>query len=120
MDTTNQPQPEQDSQIPQTAMPAQALSDSPAGQPTDQQPYEAPKLQGTNGLAIAGFVCSLVFLVVPGLIMSIIALGQIKKSGQGGKGLAIAGIVISGIGIVVNALFAIIWVILLVASTSAK
>ncbi len=51
---------------------------------------------GTNQLAIAGFVLS--FLIVPlGLILSIIALLQIKKTQQAGKGLAIAGIVVSAI-----------------------
>lgn len=51
---------------------------------------------GTNQLAIAGFVLS--FLFVPlGLILSIIALIQIKKSRQAGKGLAIAGIAVSAI-----------------------
>ena len=57
-----------------------------------------PQPGSTNGMAIASlvtaFFCSLV-----GLICGIIALNQIKTSGQGGKGLAIAGIVISGLSI---------------------
>lgn len=53
----------------------------------------------TNGLAIAGFVTSLVCLSPVGLVLSIVALNQIKKSPlpQGGSGMAIAGIVIGGI-----------------------
>lgn len=48
--------------------------------------------QKYNGLAIAGFICS--FLVsLPGLILSIVGLNQIKKQGGKGKGLAIALIV---------------------------
>lgn len=53
----------------------------------------------TNGLAIAGFVTSLVCLSPVGLVLSIVALNQIKKSPlpQGGSGLAIAGLVLGGI-----------------------
>lgn len=51
--------------------------------------------EGTNGFAIAGFVCSLVLFGLLGLIFSIIGLTQIEKNGQDGKGLAIAGIVVS-------------------------
>ena len=47
-----------------------------------------------NGMAIAGFICSL-FLPLLGLIFSAIALGQIKRKGGRGKGLATAGLVIS-------------------------
>lgn len=55
----------------------------------------------TNGMAIAGFVISLVsllccgFLNWLGLIFSIIGLVQSKSKNGNGKGLAIAGIVIS-------------------------
>ena len=52
----------------------------------------------TNGMAIAGFVLSLLgcttFL---GLVFSIIGLTQAPRYNNNGKGLAIAGIVISGI-----------------------
>ena len=64
--------------------------------PQYQQPtqYLLPKSAGTNGLAIASFLCS--FFIFPlGIIFGHIALGQIKKSNQGGKGLAIAGLIIS-------------------------
>jgi hypothetical protein len=47
----------------------------------------------TNGMAIAGFVLSIVFAPL-GIIFSAIALGQIKKTGQRGYGFAIAGLVI--------------------------
>jgi Domain of unknown function (DUF4190) len=51
----------------------------------------------TNGMAIAGFVCSIVLGPLFGLIFSIIGLNQIKKSPEKytGEGLAIAGIIIS-------------------------
>lgn len=57
----------------------------------------------TNGVAIAGFVVSLVSVLCCGgtsfigLILSIIGLVQSKKKEGNGKGLAIAGIIISAI-----------------------
>jgi len=48
----------------------------------------------TNSLAIIGLILA-IFLPLVGLVCSIIALTQIKKSNEGGKGLAIAGIVVS-------------------------
>jgi Domain of unknown function (DUF4190) len=53
-----------------------------------------------NGMAIAGFVLSLIFAPL-GIIFSAIALGQIKQNGQRGYGFAIAGLVI---GIAVTAI----------------
>lgn len=66
-----------------------------------QQPV-VPVGLPTNGMAIAGFVCALCGLVtcgiasVVGLILSIVAMNQIKQAeGRiGGKGLAIAGLAI--------------------------
>jgi hypothetical protein len=58
-------------------------------------------VQPTNGLAVAGFVLSIIGCGFPiGLIMSSIALGQFKKNpNQKGKGLAIAGVVLGSISI---------------------
>lgn len=57
--------------------------------------------QQTNGLAIAGFVCSLVGLVSGGHLLSplglILSLVALKR--EGGRGWAIAGIIIGGLGI---------------------
>ena len=69
------------------------------------QPVYMPVVQQpkTNGLAVAGFVCSIVgwfccgITSIIGVILSIVALSQIKNRQEGGKGLAIAGIVIGGI-----------------------
>ncbi|MBQ3306710.1 MAG: DUF4190 domain-containing protein [Bacilli bacterium] len=72
----------------------------------DQQTTTSNKSSSkkTNGMAIAGFVISLVSAVlccgafnVIGLIFSIVGLAQAKKYDGNGKGFAIAGIVISGI-----------------------
>ncbi|MSP59317.1 MAG: DUF4190 domain-containing protein [Myxococcales bacterium] len=57
----------------------------------------------TNGLAIAGFICAFLCSIV-GIILSAVALSQIKKSNgtQKGEGLALAGIIIGSIFFVVG------------------
>lgn len=64
---------------------------NPAPAPQPVQPSTK-----TNGLAIWGFILA-IFLPLIGLILSIVAMSQIKKRNEGGKGLAIAGIVIGSI-----------------------
>lgn len=81
-----------------------------------QQPYIPQPPQRTNGLAIAGFVTSLLCCGPVGLVLSIIGLSQINKDpSQGGKGLAIAGIVIAGVGMVVGFIYYV--AVIAVAST---
>lgn len=63
----------------------------------------APK---TNGMAITGFVCSLLCCWPLGLIFSIIGMNQTGKDpSQGGRGLALAGLIIS----IVFAVITLIW-----------
>ena len=70
----------------------------------------ASSIPGTNGLAIASFVCS--FLggasggigAIVGIVLGVIALNQIKKSGQGGRGLALAGITVGAVWLVIGAI----------------
>jgi hypothetical protein len=57
----------------------------------------------TDGLAIAGFVMSLLIPIV-GLVLSAIALGRIKKRNSGGRGLATAGLIIGIVFTVVGIL----------------
>ena len=64
-----------------------------------QPPYGPPPAQGTNGMAIAGFVLSFLCSIL-GLIFSIIGLNQTKQRNQPGGGLAIAGIIISILSII--------------------
>lgn len=66
------------------------------GVPTDNSAnnYAPAQKQGTNTLAIVGFVFSFLITIV-GLICSIIGLVKAKEYGGNGKGLAIAGIIIS-------------------------
>ena len=77
------------------------------------QPYGAPMQPSSdrfNVMAIVGFV--LAFVVnIAGLVVSIIALSQIKTTGERGRGLALAGVIISALSLV----FGIIWVIFVIA-----
>lgn len=70
------------------AAPPAAPAPQPAVQPVD------PGAEKTNTLAIVGFVSSFIIQIV-GLIVSIVALVKINKTGEKGKGFAIAGIIIS-------------------------
>jgi hypothetical protein len=60
--------------------------------PAVSEGTEADK-ERMNGMAIAGFATSFFFPVV-GIVLSAIALGQIKRKGGRGKGLATAGLII--------------------------
>ncbi|OBK22565.1 hypothetical protein A5634_07235 [Mycobacterium asiaticum] len=68
-------------------------------------------------MAIASLVSSLLGWIcgigpILGVVFGIIALKQIKQTGQGGHGLALAGLIIGGIGLAIMAsylIFAIIY-----------
>lgn len=72
-----------------------------------------PAPQKTNGLAIAGFVCSF-FCGILGIIFGAVALSQINKTNGGGKGLAIAGICIGAASTVVG------WLIIAAMTTASS
>lgn len=55
----------------------------------------APTTDRLNTMSIAGFVLAFVVNIV-GLVVSIIALAQIRRTGERGRGLAIAGVVVGG------------------------
>jgi Domain of unknown function (DUF4190) len=84
--------------------------------PSAYGPYAATRPSNTNGLAIAslttssvsvpamllGILVSIVALGslaigIVGIVLGIVALTQIKRTGQGGRGLAIAGIAVGAI-----------------------
>jgi uncharacterized membrane protein len=79
----------------------------PAGMPSAPAPVVA---SGTNGLAIASFVCSLLCISLVGVILGHIAMSQMKKNPQDGRGLAIAGLVLGYIGLAVT----VIWFVFVV------
>lgn len=78
----------------------------PPGMPGPAAPYGAPQgwyappPQKTNATAVVAFVMSIVCAIptVP-LILGIVSLSQIRKTGEKGRGLAIAAIVIHGLTI---------------------
>ncbi|MFE8988223.1 DUF4190 domain-containing protein [Streptomyces collinus] len=78
----------------------------PANGPRTYGPYgPAGRSYGTsvsvNALAVAALVLGvLCFLPAAGLVLGLIALRQIRRTGQSGRGMAIAGSVLSSAGIV--------------------
>ncbi|WP_051132719.1 DUF4190 domain-containing protein [Nocardia paucivorans] len=95
--------PQPNSQYPSTPpQPQYAGYQSPAqpavGYPPGYQPYGYPNSRGTNGLAIASLITSMLGFAscgatsVVGIILGVIALNQIKQSGQEGRVLAVVGI----------------------------
>ena len=80
------------------------------------QTYQKPNTNPTNGLAVSGFITSLVSLILCcgslsliSLILSILGAVDAKKKNGSGNGLAVAGIIISVVGmllvIIVSFLF---------------
>ena len=95
-------------------VPGGGQSGSGAYQPA---PY-SPAPGGTDGLCLAGFIVSIAnFFIcggaaIVGLILSIIGVVRVKKSGRGGKGLGIAGIIISGIQVALVVIFLFMYVVM--------
>jgi hypothetical protein len=61
----------------------------------------------TNTLAIASLVCAVLGLLcgvgsILGIVLGVVALNQIKQTGEGGRGLAQAGIVVGAIFVVLG------------------
>ncbi|KQO47972.1 MULTISPECIES: DUF4190 domain-containing protein [unclassified Frigoribacterium] len=68
-------------------------------------PQSAGTAAGYNVLAIVGFILAFVFNIA-GLVVSLIALSKIKKTGERGRGLALAGVIIS----IASIIFGIIYI----------
>ncbi|NRD26639.1 DUF4190 domain-containing protein [Frigoribacterium sp. VKM Ac-2836] len=64
-------------------------------------PQSAGTAAGYNVLAIVGFILAFVFSLA-GLIVSLISLSQIKKTGERGHGLALAGVILSAVFLVLG------------------
>ena len=104
----------------------------PAPQPVQAQPvqsqsttqYQSSQVpEGTNGFCIAGFICALATVlmgvgIVPALILSIVGLVQVKKSGQKGKGFAIAGIIIPIAVMVIATMCVILYFVFIIAGAA--
>lgn len=68
-------------------------------------PAPPPPPRTTNGLAVAALILGIIPLCVGivGIVLGIVALNQIKRTGQNGRGMAIAGIVCGAFWLVVIA-----------------
>jgi len=105
-------------QYQQQAQPVQPGFAPPQYQPPAYaQSSYSPVVAKTNTFAIVGLVASF-FIALVGLIFSIVALGQIKRTGEGGRGLAIAGIIISSLAIVLGAIGLVFYFLVIVAYSS--
>ncbi|GAA4298753.1 DUF4190 domain-containing protein [Streptomyces venetus] len=91
---------------PGSRQPQDPYGPPPANWPQAYGPYgPAGRPYGTpvsvNALAVAALVLGvLCFLPAAGLVLGLVALWQIRRSGQSGRGMAIAGAVLSSAGIV--------------------
>ena len=62
---------------------------------------------GTNSLAIFSLVASVIGLLcgvgsIVGIVLGVVALGQIKRTGQDGHGLAVTGIAVGAVSLVIS------------------
>lgn len=80
-----------------------------AGHPA--APPSAPR--GTDGVAIAALVASLLALGPVAIVLGVVALRRTRRSGTPGRGLAVAGVVIGSLGTVVLLVLVIAWLALL-------
>ena len=74
----------------------------PVGPHVPPVPHGYPVLvvpaRPTSGLAVAGFVLSLLWISPVALVLCLVALKRTSRGEQGGHGLAVAGVVIGGLG----------------------
>ncbi|MGV0607604.1 DUF4190 domain-containing protein [Mycolicibacterium sp. XJ1904] len=81
------------------------------GAPGYANGYGVPQ-DKTNGLAIGSLVASAIGVLcgvgsLIGIVLGIVALNQVKNSGEGGRGLAIAGIAVGAATLLLNIVFGI-------------
>ncbi|MBF6176271.1 DUF4190 domain-containing protein [Nocardia blacklockiae] len=80
----------------------------PAPMPGGNQFAPPPQQQGTNGFAIAALILGILGGVCGlAIVFGVIALVQIKKTGQRGRGLAIAGLALTTVWIAVGVIGAV-------------
>jgi len=90
-------------------------------QPYGQQPYGYAQPTGpkTNVMAIISLIAPFVGFGVVGLVLGIIALGQIKKTGEQGRGLALAGTIVSAASVLIGVIVIIIYVLVIAGAIGA-
>jgi hypothetical protein len=95
------------------------------GPPPSAYAYAAPYADATstNGKAIGALVTSLAgvplcFCVVPsivGIVLGIVAMNDIKKTGQQGRGMALAAVIVGGVSLALTVVF---WLTGVISGTS--
>ncbi|MET0474101.1 MAG: DUF4190 domain-containing protein [Mycobacterium sp.] len=95
----------------------------PAGYPYGYDPYAPARPTGTNGKAIASLVTSLAGLMlcgvpsIVGLILGIIAMREVKQTGQEGHGFALAGVIVGALAVVGWVLYVIVIIFAIAVSS---
>lgn len=93
-------------------------SPAPLSQTDLSAPAMTKPVPRMNTLAIAGFVLAF-FVNIAGLVVSIVALRQIKRTGERGHGLALAGVILSAVFIAFSILLAVISVVAAAGASSS-
>ena len=105
--------------------PPSAYPPPPSGYPPSapyQPGYPIAPQSHTNGLAIGSLVASILAIplalfcfgfggavaAIAGIVMGVVALNQIKQSGDQGRGLALSGVIIGGVALVLGLIFIIL------------
>jgi hypothetical protein len=75
------------------------------------------RLTGTNSLAISSLVASVIGLLcgigsIVGIVLGVVALGQVKRTGQDGHGIAVSGIAVGAVSLVIS----VVWLAVVVTS----
>lgn len=86
-------------------------ADFPPPQHYAYPPLAPAPVSGTNGLAIAALIVSLVSCGPVGLVLGIVSLNQIKASGEQGRGMALAGVIIGALSTLFWMAAIILWVV---------
>lgn len=104
---------------PSSYPPPSAYPPPPSGYPPSapyQPGYPIAPQSHTNGLAIGSLVASILAIplalfcfgfggavaAIAGIVMGVVALNQIKQSGDQGRGLALSGVIIGGVALVLG------------------
>ncbi|MCB9442192.1 MAG: DUF4190 domain-containing protein [Mycolicibacterium sp.] len=95
---------------------------APAPYVDPYNPYGAPPSRGTNGMALASLICGVSGFAtcgvsaVVGLILGIIGMNQIKRTGEDGNGMALTGIILGGLAVAGWIVYLIIFIAAVAAS----
>lgn len=92
---------------------------APYGQPQAPYGYAQPTGPKTNVMAIISLIAPFVGFGVVGLVLGIIALGQIKRTGEQGRGLALAGTIVSAASVLIGVILIIVYFLIIAGAIGA-